>query len=125
MKTYHSRTCLLTYTVRLFVISLIRHIENMPDGYAFLRFLPKKGPYTRKTFIRHINTSILNMFFSDTFVSMLLLAVFDDNGRPLANSILLHQWLLRHIYSDNVTNMYHDWLLAKEKYGRLSDFERM
>jgi hypothetical protein len=125
MKTYHSRSCLLTYTIRLFVVELIKHIENMPDGYAFLRFLPKRGMYTRKTFTKYVNMSILQTFYPDKFVSLLLLAVFDENGRPLSNSRLLYQWLLRYIYSDNVSNMYYDWLKSKEKYGRLEKLEKM
>lgn len=64
-------------------------------------------------FTQKITRHILKVCFPDDFVSMLLIAAFEPSGKPSGQNRALYYWLLHNIYSDNITSMITDWLLAK------------
>jgi len=64
-------------------------------------------------FTRKITRHVLRICFPDDFVSLLLIAAFEPSGKPSEQNRALYYWLLHNIYSDSITSMIADWLLAK------------
>lgn len=111
MITYHGRQCKLRRHIYTWIDGLFDQIRHKKNGYAFWAGLSVKGRAKWRT---ELNNSLLNTFYSDDFLAMLITAALDKDGR-IRHAELFH-WLLSHIYLDETHTLYTDWLSLKHTY---------
>ena len=111
---YTGRNCKLRSLAYQVSDSIIDTIQHKPGGYIFWQSLPKKGHDNAEAVRKGIAETLLSSLYDSSFISMLLKAAMDENGRPLLHSPL-YRWLLSNIYSENVAKLYQDWLRVSKK----------
>lgn len=110
MDTYKNRNCRVRTLAYAVTDNIIGMLQNKPGGYSFWHSLPIRGRNNADALRKKIAETLLTSFYNSSFMSILLRSALDDNGKPTSGP--LYQWLLTHVYSDDVRKMYKDWLKA-------------
>lgn len=108
METYNGKNCRVRTLAYAVTDSIIDLLQSKPGGYSFWASLPRRGRNNTEALRKKIADTLLSGFYNSSFISVLLRSALDENGKPTQGP--LYQWLLTHVYSDNVKTMYKDWL---------------
>ncbi len=108
METYNGKNCRVRTLAYAVTDNIIELLQSRPGGYNFWAALPKRGRNNTEALRKKIADTLLSGFYNSSFISVLLRSALDDHGKPTSGP--LYQWLLTHVYSDNVKAMYKDWL---------------
>jgi hypothetical protein len=110
MDTYKGKNCRVRTLAYAVTDSIINLLQDKPGGYSFFAALPSRGRNNADALRKKIADTLLSGFYNSSFMSILLRSALDDNGKPTQGP--LYQWLLTHVYSEDVRRMYKDWLKA-------------
>lgn len=108
METYNGKNCRVRTLAYAVTDNIIELLQSKPGGYSFWAALPKRGRNNTEALRKKIADTLLSGFYNSSFISVLLRSALDEHGKPTSGP--LYQWLLTHVYSDNVKAMYKDWL---------------
>ena len=108
MDTYKHKNCRVRTLAYAVTDNIIGLIQDKPGGYAFWTALPRRGRNNVEAIRKKIADTLLAGFYNSSFIAILLRTAIDEQGKPTSGP--LYQWLLTHVYSDNVKAMYKDWL---------------
>lgn len=108
MDTYKHKNCRVRTLAYAVTDNIIGLIQDKPGGYAFWTALPRRGRNNVEAVRKKIADTLLAGFYNSSFIAVLLRTAIDEHGKPTSGP--LYQWLLTHVYSDNVKAMYKDWL---------------
>jgi hypothetical protein len=108
MDTYNGKNCRVRTLAYAVTDNIIDLLQSKPGGYSFWASLPRRGRNNTEAIRKKIADTLLSGFYNSTFISVLLRSALDENGKPTSGP--LYQWLLTHVYSDNIKAMYKDWL---------------
>ena len=119
MESYRGKNCRVRTLAYAVTDNIINLLQDKPGGYSFWASLPSRGRNNAEAVRKKIADTLLSGFYNSSFMSILLRTALDDNGRPTQGP--LYQWLLTHVYSDDVKRMYKDWLKASSGDGVLGE----
>lgn len=114
VRTFKNRNCKLRYMAYSTADVIIDMLQQKPGGSTFWFTLPRRGRDNKDAIRKKIADTLLQSFYDDNFISILLKGALDSKGKPTGDTTL-YQWLLTHVYSDNVQRLYADWLRVSKR----------
>ena len=109
----HQQRNLVLYSTYKTVDTILSLIGHLPGGYIWQRQLPLIGKKSLPTLRRKLVHIIIGNLFTGELVSAMLQAALGSSGQIDQRGITLYNWLLKHIYHDDVTLLYQQWLQIK------------
>lgn len=90
---------------------LIKLVQQQAGGYMFWQSLPTRGAHNKKALRKKIADNLLDIFFSQPFLQILLTTALTPEGKPVQP---LYNWLVETVYANNTQNLYADWCKVKK-----------
>ena len=91
---------------------LIKLVQQQAGGYMFWQNLPARGVHNKKALRKKIADNLLDIFFPQSFLEVLLTTALTAEGRPVQP---LYNWLVETVYANNTQNLYADWCKIKKR----------